>query len=446
MQVLQCQTKLFKISWILSEFKISLYRRSLYERYIMFSHFWAPKLYKSEQEVWDTLGRVSKSGNGLSENIYWAFKGIVDKILSNQGNKKYHPLDFPIVRYFLHPNWAELDLSFVQHPDFIKDMRCLFGDIKTQEFFREIEGEQPDQFYIRIHSLRSVWECAKFLDEQSAKIIEFHCPLKNRSQSKKNQASDIVFRWNNGEWLAEVKQLCHIDINSFCIAQVLAGMMYLETEGENLRLWNNIVVEGENINHTLRLRIIGFIRKELNDIFEELKTATGYIPKVSRKLNELDIEAAQVNNQKIKIEIRHQSNYAKISRITLIFEKWPRPKSIQNYYTISPSQAYFWPRQFSCEFYDKLDKDIEKITQQKKTSTNKYIGFLYLDLHEANIDQRKKKREKQDWEGKIATYLNNEIFSLVLMTDSTRPQKSIYILNKTAIAICFKIPKDNNSG
>jgi len=409
----------------------------------MFPHFYLPedsktgknKLYKNEDEVWDALKEISVSGKGLPSDVHRAFKGIVEKILSNRGKKGYHPLDFPIVRYFLHPYWADLNLPFVQHPDFIKDMRRLFGQRTTQEFFQEIKAERPEQFYLRIHSLRAVWECAKFLDKQSSKIIHFHYKV------KKNQGPDIVFEWNNAQWHGEVKNLLHPYINLFCIANMLAGMMYLEDEGKNLRQWNNITVEGDHIDDTFRKISIDGIHKGLNDIFEGLRTATGYIPKVQRKANDFNMTAIQVNKNKIKVEIQSQSHETTMRKVTLILQKWKRPNSIQNYYTISPYLANFWPRRFNREFCNKLIKTVRKIESQRKMENNQYLGFLYLDLHEENIDQRKKEGEKQEWEDKIETYLNKKDFPLILMTDSTRLQKSIYILNKTAINTGFIKPR-----
>jgi hypothetical protein len=409
----------------------------------MFPHFYLPedsktgknKLYKNEDEVWNALKEIRNSGKGLSSDVHRTFKGIIEKILSNQGKKGYHPLDFPIVRYFLHPYWADLNLPFVQHPDFVKDIRCLFGNRKTQEFFKEINAERPDQFYLRIHSLRAVWECAKFLEKQSAEILEFHSPGNNR------QGADVIFEWDNTKWHGEVKNLSHKDINLFCIAQMLSGMMYLEHEGTNLRQWNNITIEGENIDDTFRKISVEVIRKELNDIFDGLRNATGYIPKVQRTANDLNITATQVKKKKIKVEIQSQLHDTKMRKITLILQKWTRPNNIQNYYTISPSQANFWPKRFNREFCKKLIKTVKKIGSQRKLDNNQYLGFLYLDLHEENIDQRKKEGEKQEWEDQVETYLNKKDFPLVLMTDSTRLQKSIYLLNKTAVDTGFIKPR-----
>ncbi|MDH4240022.1 MAG: hypothetical protein OEW48_10705, partial [Phycisphaerae bacterium] len=128
-------------------------------------------------------------------------------------------------------------------------------------------------------------------------------------------------------------------------------------------------------------------------------------------------------------------------KVTLILQKWTRPNSIQNYYTISPCGAYFWPKAFTGEFYSKLDKVIERIAEQKKSFNDGYFGFLYLDLHEETIDQRQKATEKQEWEPIIEQHLNQQPFPLVLVTDSTRLQKSFYIMNKAAIETGFVKPR-----
>lgn len=411
----------------------------------MFPHFYLPedaktgtiKLYKDEDEVWESLKKINDSGKDLSPDIHRAFKEIVDKILSNKDKQEYHPLDFPIVRYFLHPNWVESNLPFVQHPDFIKNIRHLFGDAKTQQFFQEIEAERPDQFYIRIHSLRAVWECAKFLDDRSAKIIEFHQQIENKSRSGISQGPDIVFEWSGKKWCGEVKHLCHININLFCIAQALAGIMHLRNEGEKLRKWNSILIEGENINDVFRKKTIKSIHEGLSYIFDGLKSAKSHIPKVEKTIDDLDVEAVQARKHKIIIEIRPKLQETTSRKVTLILQRWPRPDSIQNYYTISPSKAYWWPKPFTPEFYNKLDEDITKIAQKKGQFADRYLGFLHLDLHEQNIDQRKKEGEKQQWEQEVEQRLNQEPFPLVFVTDSTRLQKSLYIMNNAAYELSF---------
>lgn len=407
----------------------------------MFPYFYLPedaqtgkiKLYKNEEEVWDTLKNINESGTGIPTDILWAFQGIVNKILSNRRKKGYHPLDFPIVRYFLHPYWVESNLPFVQHPDFIKDTRRLFGDKKTQQFFQEIHAELPDNFYIRIYSLRAVWECAKFLEKQSTKITQFH------SQVNSQQGSDISFEWKNVIWDVEVKNLSHIDINSFCITHTLAGMMYLENEGENLRSFNSIMIDGDQVNDTLREKVVSFIHQGFNRIFDDLKNATGYIPKVEGTSNELDIEAIQVNVDKVRVRIKSNIPDKELGKIELILNKRPKPKeSIRNYYIIGPTQAYWWPQPFTPEFYNKLDQKIIKIGKQKEKVPGNYFGFLYLDLHEQNIDQRKRAIRKQEWEQIIEQHLNQVTFPLVLVTDSTRLQKSFYIMNRAAVNAGFK--------
>ena len=223
----------------------------------MFPYFYLPQnsttgeteLFEDEEEVWNKLEKINNSGKGIPQNIHSVFNEIINKIYSNRGKDGYHPLDFPMVRYFLYPDCFGLNLPFVHHPNFIKDFLKRWSEKKIKQFFQEINAERPDHFYIRNYSLRAVWECVQFLDERQAKIIDFH------SSTENGQGADIVFEWNNKKWHAEVKILSHIDLNFFCIAHVLAGVLCLKNEGKILRSFHNIRIDGDNINDEFRERM-----------------------------------------------------------------------------------------------------------------------------------------------------------------------------------------------
>ena len=108
---------------------------------MFFPNFYLPEgLYKDEREVWDSLAKINSTGQNIDQKIYKFFKKTIDEILTHSDDSDYHPLDYPIVRYFLHPNsnYGVLNLPFIQSPEFIEQFIQEFGDELVNTFFREI--------------------------------------------------------------------------------------------------------------------------------------------------------------------------------------------------------------------------------------------------------------------------------------------------------------------
>ena len=163
---------------------------------------------------------------------------------------------------------------------------------------------------------------------------------------------------------------------------------------------------------------------------------------MTRKDDGLDIKAVLYKSNKVNIRINFldEDTVARRLEFHLHNHKTPNGTTV-DYYKIGPSAAFYWPVPFSEAFYDKLDEDIQKIINQKESRPIE-LGFLYLDLHEKNIDQEKES-EQQDWEHVIEQHLNRQSLPIVLVTYSVRLQKIFCIMNKAAVHAGFVKPNFN---
>ena len=369
---------------------------------MFFPHFYLPEgpktgkttLYKDEREVWDALAEIDSTGQNLDRQIYKIFKRIVDEILSNANGSDYHPLDYPIVRYFLHPDLSIVNLPFVQRPEFIEQFTQEFGGELANSFFREITTQPPDKFYIDLESLFAVWQGAKFLKLNGAKVYEFH--------PQDETGGDVQFRLKGTEWIAEVKNLNHEDISLYCVAQMLAGLMSLENEGRELREWNRITLEGQNINDDFRTEAIKLLRKEIGAILSE--AVGNNRPLLQKNIGSFKVSIYPYSQSRTIIILAQNSNQC----LKLKFHKNPENSY---YYKIGPSPAYSWPELLSSAFYNKLDHYLTRIESQRRGRVD-YLGFLHLELPYKYSNREK----EQEWQQTIKTKLNLKTFPVVLHT------------------------------
>jgi hypothetical protein len=374
---------------------------------MFFPHFYLPKdpktgkttLYKDEREVWDALAKINSMGQNIDQQICKIVKRIVDGILTHANDSDYHPLDYPIVRYFLHPSGV-LNLPLTQRPEFIKDQFVSqLGKEFLDGFFREINACPADHLYIGLESLRAVWECATYLKANNATVCEFH---------PKDNARDVAFCWNGISWLAEVKDLNHEDINLYCVAQMLAGMMWLEKEGQKLREWNRITLKGQNMKDDFRTAVITFLRNRASDLLS-------IVEKNSRPCIQKDMNGFVVSiyaRPRPQIIIRENSSQNSKRYLKLCLGEHSG-QSLD--YTISPRLAYSWPASLTNAFNKKLDTRLTEIETQKKDCPY-YLGFLHVDLAYKYSNSQKCPDEEQAWEQAIRAKLNLKSFPVVLHT------------------------------
>ena len=388
---------------------------------MFFPYFYLPEgLYKDEREAWDALAKINSTGQNIDQQIYKIFKRIVDKILTHPNKTDYHPLDYPIVRYFLHPNsnYGVLNLPSIQRPEFIKEYFVpQFGKELLDGLFREINACPADHFYMRLESLLAVCECTTYLKANNATVCEFH---------PKDNARDVAFCWNGISWLAEVKNLEHEDINLYCVAQMLAGMMWLEKEGQKLREWNHITLEGQNMDHDFRTAVIKFLRNKINEILSIVEINNR--PCVRENMNGFKVSIYA--RPKIIIKVNSAKNPNRYLRLCL-----GKNSGHSLYYTISSSLAYSWPVPLTAAFYKKLDSRLKEIEDQRKGRVD-YLGFLHVDLASKYSDSQKHADEEQAWEQAIRAKLNQKDFPVALHTlilvGHEKVLRELLIVNKAA--------------
>ncbi len=385
---------------------------------MFFPYFYLPEgLYKDEREAWDALAKINSTGQNIDQQIYKIFKRIVDKILTHANKTDYHPLDYPIVRYFLNPSGV-LNLPFIQCPEFIKDQFVSqLGKELLDGLFREINACPAHRFYENLESLRAVWECATYLKANNATVSEFH---------QKDNRRDVAFCWNGISWLAEVKNINHEDINLYCVAQMLAGMMWLEEEGKKLREWNHITLEGQNVKHRFRAEVIHFLRNKINEILSIVEKNNWSC--IREEMNGFKVSI--YTRPKIIIKVNSAKNPNRYLRLCL-----GKDSGHSLYYTISPSLAYSWPAPLSAAFYEKLDRHLNKIEDQREGRVV-YLGFLHVDLAYKYSDSQKGPDEEQAWEQEIRAKLNQKDFPVALHTwilvGNKKIPRELVIANKAA--------------
>ena len=396
----------------------------------MYSTFWLknednqPLFFKSESDVWDKVAAVNESGKGISPNVYWAFRGLVDDIIQQRTDCKYHPLDYPIVRYFLLGDHHQVHLPYVFHPVFLTEVRKCWDDDRVRQFFCELSAEDPANFYNRTMSLHAVWNCAKYVTQIGGKVTKFHI---QSSDGNNNQGNcDVLFSYKNKSWYCEVKHLLHPDVSLYCMANALAGMLYLKNQGKSLRKYRYITLEGDSINYEFRNGVIKFIHNQINaalvKIEEEPKTR-----RICYSENGLKI-TIYPKYKKIYVTSELETN----RKVNFHFRKEHQSDPPYNWYEVGPSRACYWPEPLSQQFFKKLDGKIEIVESQRKERTVHYLGFLYLDLPVANIDARKSSTETQKWEQAIEDCLNKSDLPLILMTELARTQRDVYVINNAA--------------
>lgn len=407
----------------------------------MYSTFWLinagnqPLFFKSEAEVWDKVAAVNESGKGISRDVHWAFKGLLDDVIQHRTDSNYHPLDYPIVRYFLLGDLHLVHLPYVFHPDFLTEVRKCWGDGRVRQFFRELSAENPSSFYNRTASLRAVWNCAKYVTQIGGKVTNFH--IQSSDDNSSQGSCDVLFSFENKSWHCEVKHLLHPDITLYCIANVLAGMLYLKEQGKSLRKYRCITLAGDNINYKFRNEVIKYIHNQINaalaQIEEKPKTLRiccseyGFKTTIYPTFKEIYFNSESEPNRKVKFH----------------FRKDQQSDPPYDWYEVGPSSACYWPAPLSQQFLKKLNDKIEDVERQLKERTVHSLGFLYLDLPVAHIDARKSSTEAQKWEQALEDRLNKSDSPLILMTEPPRLQRDIYVMNHAAKQSSFICPEGN---
>lgn len=395
-----------------------------------------PLFFKSEAEVWDKVAAVNESGKGISPDVHWAFKGLLDDVIQHRTDSNYHPLDYPIVRYFLLGDPHLVHLPYVFHPDFLAEVRKCWGDDRVRKFFCELNAENPANLYNRTASLRAVWNCAKYVTQIGGKVTDFH--VQSSDDNSSQGSCDVLFSFENKSWHCEVKHLLHPDITLYCIANALAGMLYLKEQGQSLRKYQHITLEGDNINYNFRNEVIEFIHNQINAVLARIEES----PKTRRICCQEHgfIITIYPTNKRIHL----QSDSEPKRQVKFLLRKDQQSDPPYDRYFVGPSPACFWPAPLSQEFLKKLDEKIESVEHQLKERTVHSLGFLYLDLPVAHIDARKSSKETQKWEQTLEDCLNKSNLPLILMTESTRTrlQRDTYVINHTAKQSSFICPSE----
>jgi len=406
----------------------------------MYSSFWLinttnqPLLFKSEEEVWDKVKAVNENGKGISQDVHWAFKELIADVIQHRTGSNYHPLDYPIVRYFLLGDFHLVHLPYVFHPDFLAEVRKCWGNERVRQFFCELSAEDPASFYNRTMSLYAVWICAKYVTQIGGKVTNFHIQSSDDNSNQSN--CDVLFSFKNKSWHCEVKHLLHPDVSLYCIANALAGMLYLKDQGKSLRKYRYIILEGDSINYKFRNRSIKFIHNQINVALSKIEEETknrricysehGFKIKIYPRSKTISFESDSVPKREVKFR----------------FRKDQQSNPPYDWYEVGPSRACYWPEPLSQQFFKKLDEKIEIVESQRKKRTVHYLGFLYLDLPIAHIDARKSSTEAQKWEQAIEDRLNKSDLPFILMTELRRTERDIYVINNAAKQSSFIRPSE----
>lgn len=233
----------------------------------MYDSFWLigkdtqPVFFNSEEEVWDKVAEINATGKGISPDVHAALNGLVAGIIQRRAESDYHPLDYPIARYFLLGDLHQAHLPYVFHPDFLASVRKSWGDDLVRQFLSELCPENPADFFIRTYALRAVCKCSEYLEKIGAVIRDFHMPCPEFDGSR--NPVDVLVTLGGAVWSCEVKYLLDPDVNMWCMANTLAGMLCLMPKGDGLRKYCRITLEGENIDDSFRKTVIGFIRSHI---------------------------------------------------------------------------------------------------------------------------------------------------------------------------------------
>lgn len=395
-----------------------------------------PLFFKSEAEVWDKVAAVNESGKGISPDVHWAFKELLYDVIQHRTDSNYHPLDYPIVRYFLLDDLHLVHLPYVFHPDFLAEVRKCWGDDRVRKFFCELNAENPANLYNRTASLRAVWNCAKYVKQIGGKVTDFH--VQSSDDNSSQGSCDVLFSFENKSWHCEVKHLLHPDITLYCIANALAGMLYLKEQGKSLRKYKHITIEGDNINYNFRNEVIEFIHNQINAALAKIEEE----PKTRRICCQEHGFTITIYPTKKRIHLQFQSDSGLKRKVKFLFRKGQQSDPPYDRYFVGPSTACFWPAPLSQQFLKKLDEKIESVEHQLKEGTVHSLGFLYLDLPVAHIDARKSSKETQKWEQTLEDCLNKSNLPLILMTESTRLQRDTYVINHRAKQSRFICPSE----
>lgn len=410
----------------------------------MYSTFWLiknaanqPLFFKSEAEVWDKVAAVNESGKGISPDVHWAFKRLLDDIIQHRNDSNYHPLDYPIVRYFLLGDLHLVHLPYVFHPDFLSKVRECWGNDLVRQFFCELKAEDPASFYNRTASLRAVWNCEKYVAQIGGKVTKFH--IQTFDDNSSQGSCDVLFSFKNKFWHCEVKHLLHPDVSLYCVANALAGMLYLKEQGQSLRKYRYITLAGDNINYEFRNEVIEFIHNQINAALARIEEE----PRTRRICcSEYGLKTTiYPKSKKIYLSSESEPN----RQVKFSFRKDQQSDPPYDWYEVGPSSAYCWPTPLSQQFFTKLNDKIEDdVERQLKERTVHSLGFLYLDLPDAHIDARKSSTEAQEWEQAIEDCLNKSDSLLILMTESTRLrlQRDTYVINQAAKQSRFICPSE----
>ncbi len=422
----------------------------------MYGYFTLPeRLYKDDDQVWNELSRVNlpvhafdySAGYGACPEVAKIYKTWLDDLARKRTDVGIHPLDFPFVRFCLNheDGKGRANLFPVEQPETIRQIYTHFGTTIADSFYQEVVAEEGHQFMNRLCSLSAEWECIQFLLQQgdAVEIDQFHSQVNGDKG-----APDVAFTLNSQRWYVEAKNLLHEDSNLVFISHVLAGILWLDSEGASLRRWSSISLEGSQIDHEFRKRVIDALRNNIYEIFDDLDgTGLRYVRVV---LDGLSLTKYQTSDRKMQVCLKPQRQDARtISAVNFTLrcsEELSRTKT----YRIVPQPAYYWPEPLSQALWKKLDGKLAEMAVQ----INKYnvkpcqcLGFVNLELHEKHFGMNPQKNAEQDWIATIQKLLDKESHPIVLHTRVLHRRDNykyttteVFVLNKSAGEAGFQIP------
>ncbi len=411
----------------------------------MYGYFTLPeRLYKDDNQVWRELSRVSlpslsaddSNCYGIQPEVVKIYKKWLGALKHKRTNHEIHPLDFPLVRFCLdHKDGkGEANLFWPERPHIIHQIYTQFDTELADSFYEEISAQEGHQFMNHLCSLDAERECAEFLlrEDNSAEIDRFH-PTVNG----KKGAFDVGFTLNGQRWYAEAKNILHEDSNLVFICHILAGILWLETEGEPLRRWSCISLTGKRIDYEFRNQVINTLRDNVCLIFHEINGSNRSC--IKDMIGPLFFTKYQTSNNKMWVNLSLKGQDGKvISKVE--FTLCRSAGSPSDTYKILPQPAYYSER-LSDALWQKLDgklADMDQKIKKHKVERSNCLAFVNLELHEKHCAAGPATDVEQVWKDSIQTRLDKETYPTVLHTrvlqrhNSRCTQKDLHIINKPA--------------
>lgn len=341
------------------------------------------------------------------------FKPIVEIALQQE-----HPLDYWLIRQI----YADGDLTRLNED--LQSIENKFGEDFLTKLFDEIKGQarQPDNLLFKLRSMYAEVDCARFLS----------CATGSAHISKIPESGDILFRLNDQEWVFAVKNPLEEYISLECIADVLAGMMWLE-DNNILRFYNRrIELEGQEINDSFRKKVISFIHE---DFISVLKGVERRIREPSFKNLRYDKFSLSKDSLKITIDIRQDQRQtiiiqAKIKDPPRIISLRMGQASYQSdfYNIVSYLPAWWIGEQPNWEkVSNKLKEHIQKACKQLEKVERKgiFIRFNPQPEHEEALIQ-----DIENPQSYLLNTINHELPIVLYLPFRFNPPR--YMLNKSA--------------